>query len=100
MRDSGGHEEYVPCLALLGRDDALNLAVINPPDLKDESSLESALWSWMEKLLEVSTTPHLLIVISKMDTIDEEEQQKKKKCMRQKLIICFPTEFHVVQCPS
>ena len=97
MRDIGGHEEYVPCLALLGRDEALNLAVINPPDLKDESSLESALWSWMEKLLEVSTTPHLLIVISKMDTVDEEDQQKEKECMRQKLVAFLEKKLEVVK---
>ena len=51
MRDIGGHDEYLSCLGLLGRDESLNITVINPRDLKDDNSLASALWSWTEKLL-------------------------------------------------
>ena len=97
MRDIGGHDEYLSCLGLLGRDESLNITVINPRDLKDENSLESALWSWTEKLLEVSTTPHLLIVISKMDTIDEKEQQDEKECMMQKLEAFFEKKLEEVK---
>ena len=86
MKDIGGHPEYLSCLPFLIRDEGLYLLLLNPCDFKDEYSLEQALWSWTEKLLELSVTPHLLIVVSKMDIIDEDDWQDEMEHMKQMLV--------------
>ena len=84
--DLGGHEEYEICLPFLSRDNGLHISVLNPADLADDASLERAMWSWIQKLLEITVTPHLLVVITKMDTVDPNELESEKKQMKETLV--------------
>ena len=65
--DLGGHKEYESCLAVLGRDAGLYVAVINPADIESEEKLYASLWSWVEKVLDGANQPNFLIVVTKAD---------------------------------
>ena len=77
MIDIGGQREYESCMILLARENGLHLLFLNPSNFESPERMYSAVWSWVEKILDGSIAPHFMIVISKIDTIEKSIRDDK-----------------------
>jgi len=79
MVDIGGQDEYQALLALVGRDRAQYICVVQQSDLETEEKIKKAVGDPIDRVVDTVSEPNILVAISKTDMIQSEQEAEEKK---------------------
>ena len=84
--DLGGQKQYEASIPVTCNENGLKMNVLNPDDLEDESKLDKAAGTWVDKILDGAVSPHFQFVVTKTDTIQEDVKEATLSSGKENLV--------------